>query len=59
MNHIATVMTELIEELDAQKLFELIKSDTSNAWWQRLGYILEHIEVMDEDRLENCLMVLR
>ncbi len=59
LNHTATVLTELIEELDAQRLLELIKSGTGNAWWQRLGYILEHIEVMDEEKLQVCLNALR
>ncbi len=54
LNHIATVYAELIENLDRLKLIQLA-NDTDTAYQlQRIGYILDHIEVMDE---KNAAMI--
>lgn len=47
LNHIATVLSELIEAIDADKLIQLAEIIGENAWLQRLGYILEQIDTMD------------
>lgn len=52
LNHIATVLSELIEKLDPAKLINLAKNTNSEYQLQRIGYILEHIEVMDEKHAE-------
>lgn len=44
LNHIATVLSELIESIDPDKLLSLAKSSDEVAWVQRLGYILEKLE---------------
>ena len=44
LNHIATVLSELVESMDPKKLISLAKSSKNHAWIQRLGFILEHIE---------------
>lgn len=44
LNHIATVLSELIEAIDADKLIQLAEIIEENAWLQRLGYILEQID---------------
>lgn len=50
LNHIATVLTELIEAVDADKLIALAKKIGEKAWLQRLGFILEQIEPMDKEK---------
>ena len=51
LNHIATVLAELIEAIDADKLIDLAKKIGEKAWLQRLGYILEKIDAMDENKV--------
>ncbi|MCD6056459.1 MAG: uncharacterized protein K0R12_1421, partial [Gammaproteobacteria bacterium] len=38
INHIATVLSELVEAIEPQKLLVLARSSSQNAWVQRLGY---------------------
>lgn len=49
MNNIATVLSELIESFDVHKLIELAEKMGEQYQLQRLGYILEKIDVMDDD----------
>lgn len=55
LNHIATILSELIEAIDPQKLIELVSNIKGKAWLQRLGFILDHIETMVEDK-KNLLI---
>ena len=48
LNHIATVFSELVEVLDSIKLINLAKDTRVEYQLQRIGYILDHIDVMDE-----------
>jgi predicted transcriptional regulator of viral defense system len=50
INHIATVLSELIENLDVIKLIKLAQSMNAKYQLQRLGYILEKIDVMNNDK---------
>jgi predicted transcriptional regulator of viral defense system len=52
LNHIATVLTELAEKMDAEKLFELAEQNQEISWKQRLGYLLEILGYQD---LANAL----
>jgi predicted transcriptional regulator of viral defense system len=52
LNHIATVFSELIENLDPIKLIHLAKNTHAEYQLQRIGYILDHIDVMDEKHCE-------
>ena len=55
LNNVVTVFSELIESLDADKLINLA-TDTGAAYQlQRIGYILDNIDLMDED-LANKVM---
>ena len=58
LNHIATVFSELIETLDPIKLIELAKNTNSECQLQRIGYILDHIDLMDEDNAEITINAL-
>ena len=51
LNHIATVLTELIEAMDASRLINLAKQISEKAWLQRLGFILEKIDSMDDNKI--------
>ncbi len=55
LNHIATVLSELIEAIDADKLIELAEIIGEKAWLQRLGFILEKIEFMDEEKANQLI----
>lgn len=55
LNHIATILSELIEAINPQKLIELAGKVKGKAWLQRLGFILDHIETMVEDK-KNLLI---
>ncbi len=48
LNHIATVFSELIEVLDPIKLINLAKKTNTEYQLQRIGYLLDHIDAMDE-----------
>ena len=52
LNHIATVLSELIETLDVNKLIKLAIDTKTEYQLQRIGYILDNIEVMDEIHAE-------
>lgn len=58
LNHVATVLSELIENITLEKILELVKNSKEKAWIQRLGYILEHInpmEIVKRDKLIGLL----
>ena len=58
MNNIATVLSELIESIDVQKLIELAEHVGECYQLQRLGYIIEKIDVMDDDIKRTIIDVL-
>lgn len=58
LNHIATVLSELIENLDPIKLIKLAKDIKAEYQLQRIGYILDNIEVMDADHAETIINAL-
>ncbi|MBI1954015.1 MAG: type IV toxin-antitoxin system AbiEi family antitoxin [Proteobacteria bacterium] len=49
MNNIATVLSELIENINVHKLIELAENLDERYQLQRLGYIIEKVDVMDDD----------
>jgi hypothetical protein len=58
LNYIATVFSKLIEALDPIKLINLAKDTCAEYQLQRIGYILDHIDVMDEKNVEIMINVL-
>ena len=58
LNHIATVFSELVEVLDPIKLINLAKDTRTEYQLQRIGYILDHIDVMDEPGAEIIINAL-
>lgn len=59
LNHIATVLTELIEVINPDKLLMLAKISQSTAWIQRLGYLLQIIEPLETENLNQCINLIR
>lgn len=59
LNHIATVLAELVEELNADKLIELSKKLNEISWLQRLGYLLEAIEPFDKEKTDLIITKLK
>jgi predicted transcriptional regulator of viral defense system len=58
LNNVATVFSELIENLQADKLIKLA-TDTSTVYQlQRIGYILDNIDLMDEKLADNIIAKL-
>ena len=58
LNHIATVFSELVEVLNARKLIHLAINTRVEYQLQRIGYILDHIDVMDEPGAEIIIHAL-
>jgi predicted transcriptional regulator of viral defense system len=58
LNHIATVLSELIEVIDADKIIQLAEMQEGKAWVQRLGYIIEKIDSMEEDKAKEIVYTL-
>lgn len=55
LNHVATVLSELVESLDAIKLIKLAQNMKAEYQLQRIGYILEKIEVMDDEKKDSII----
>jgi predicted transcriptional regulator of viral defense system len=58
LNHIATVLSELIESIDSEKLIALAKQIDQNVWLQRLGYILDNIDPFDDESKQKIMNAL-
>jgi len=58
LNHIATVLSELIEAIDPEKLIALAKQLHENVWFQRIGFILDHIDPYDTESNQNIIDAL-
>ena len=58
LNHIATVLSELIEAIDPEKLIELAKQLDENVWFQRLGFILDNIDPFDTELNQKIIDAL-
>jgi predicted transcriptional regulator of viral defense system len=55
LNHIATVLSELIEAIDIDKLLDLAEILKEKAWLQRLGFILEDLNTIDDEKVRNII----
>jgi predicted transcriptional regulator of viral defense system len=58
LNHVATVLSELIEAMDEDKLITIASMTKEISHLQRLGYILEKIDTMDEDKKNRIITKL-
>jgi predicted transcriptional regulator of viral defense system len=55
ISNIATVLSELVESINVNKLIELAETLGEQYQLQRIGYIIEKIDVMDED-MKNIMV---
>lgn len=58
LNHVASVLSELIENISPEKMLELMRNSKEKAWIQRFGYILEHIDPMDTKKRDQLVVLL-
>ena len=58
LNHIATVLSELIEEIDLEKFKKFATESEHTFWMQRMGYILDSIDPMEEEKKEDIMKIL-
>lgn len=58
LNHIGTVFSELAKAIDSSKLIELAEKINARYQLQSIGYILEKIDVMDEDKKSEIMGAL-
>lgn len=58
INHIATVLTELIEAIGAEKLLQLTNLSKDVVWAQRLGFLLETIDPLEDDCRDKTVELL-
>ncbi len=58
LNNVVTVFSELIESLDADKLINLATDIGAAYQLQRIGYILDNIDLMDEDLANKVITKL-
>ncbi len=59
INHIATVLAEMVEMLNSKSLIDVIKNVNEMSAVQRLGYILEHFDRMNITRRDHLISVLK
>jgi len=59
LNHIATVLSELIEVIDVKKLLDLANISKQKFWLQKLGYILEKIDVENLKHKQKIIITLQ
>jgi predicted transcriptional regulator of viral defense system len=58
INNIATVLSELVESIDVGNLIQLAESIGEQHQLQRLGYIVEKIDMMDEHLKSTFISIL-
>lgn len=58
LDHVALVLSELIEVISPEKLIEVLEIVNINAIAQRLGYILEKVDCIDNEKKERTTKYL-
>ena len=59
INAIATVLSELVDALNPEKLVSLAQTLKGKTWVQRLGWILEQIDTVDNEKRNTILNALQ
>ncbi len=59
LNNVATILSELIESIDPDRLIELAKQTGKVTWLQRFGLILEQLDPMDEDAKQKISIAIQ
>lgn len=59
LSNVATVLAELQEVMDPQKLIPLTRMIKQKSWVQRLGYILEKVDALDIEKRDGLIAALQ
>ena len=59
LNHIAGVLSELVEAINPEKLTAVTKVSGEKTWLQRLGYILDHINSVNNKKKKLIISKLK
>ena len=59
LNHIASVLSELVEVINPDKLTVVAKVSGEKTWLQRLGYILDHINSVNNKKKKLIISKLK
>lgn len=59
LNHIATVLSELLEVINADELLKTVSSSQQKSWIQRLGYVLEKIDPIETEKRDGLVNALK
>ena len=59
ISHIATVLSELVESIEPNNLIKLAENMNELCQLQRLGYVIEKIDVMDEEKKHSLVTKIR
>jgi predicted transcriptional regulator of viral defense system len=59
LNHIATVLSELLEAINIDELLKIISASKQKAWIQRLGYMLEKLDPVEVEKCDELVKALK
>jgi len=59
LNHIATILGELVETINMDALLKLVTVSKQKSWIQRLGYVLEKITPVELDNRDKLIRMLK
>jgi len=59
LNHIATVLSELVEVIQPEALKIVMINSSEKSWIQRFGYVLEHVDSMDTEHQNKVIRVIQ
>ncbi|MBI2996408.1 MAG: type IV toxin-antitoxin system AbiEi family antitoxin [Candidatus Melainabacteria bacterium] len=59
LNHIASVLSELVEAVNPKKLTTVARISGEKTWLQRLGYILDHINSVNNKKKKLIISKLK
>lgn len=59
LNHIAGILSELVEAINPDKLTAVAKVSGEKTWLQRLGYILDHIDSVNNKKKKLIITKLK
>lgn len=59
LNHIATVLSELLESMNTDDLLKIMVSSKQKAWIQRLGFVLDKIAPIETEKRDELVIVIK
>jgi predicted transcriptional regulator of viral defense system len=59
LNHIATILSELVEAINVEALLKIVVASQQKYWIQRLGYTLEKIVPIEVGKRDKLIRMLK